>query len=198
MNIYEMYVFHWKKPGFWVRRTTWGKTIAKITDVGPLSGRAPYYGNPVVKADVFDIHTGQRTDTDFIIDTAGTHKTWCWVQPPDWSGEEPFDPKAGRVLINVPFEKNKVASRMGARWSDILDSWWIPEDEKLIGKARDEGFFEPVPGRVFFKLPYEDRVLANRVGAKWEGHQKLWSLPETDVEAIATLEQAGYQRVPND
>jgi hypothetical protein len=30
MNIYEMYVEHWKQPGFWIRRTTWGNTIAKI------------------------------------------------------------------------------------------------------------------------------------------------------------------------
>ena len=137
MNIYEMYVEHWRQPGFWVRRTTWGNTIAKIKHVGELSGRAPYYGNPEVVAVVFDLHTGEVKDAHFVIDTAGTYKTWRWVQPPDWSTDAPFDPKAGRVILNVPFAENSRASRIGARWSDLLGAWWIAAELSKHQRGRD-------------------------------------------------------------
>lgn len=106
-------------------------------------------------------NTGQLKESGFLIDTAGTYKTWRWVQPPEWSDDEPFDPKAGRVLLNVPFEKNKAASRIGARWSDLLDSWWIPEDQELIQKAHKLGFFAPTPERVYFKIPFNEKDIAN-------------------------------------
>lgn len=199
MNIYGMYIHHWKQVGFWVRRTTWGNTIAKITHVGELTGRAPYFGSPIVRADVFDLHTGEIKDKGFVIETAGTYKTWRWVQPPEWSGEPPFDPKAGRLILNVPFEMNKTASRIGARWSDLLQGWWIPvDDEKKVKKAREHGFFDPLPEpvpRVCFAIPYEQRAIANSVKAKWDGGLKLWCLPNTDMEGIATFERAGFQKI---
>lgn len=140
MNIYQMYVEFGRKSGFWIRRTTWGHTIAKIAFVGPLSGRAPYYGNPEVVATVFDIHTGSVKDERFLIDTAGTYKTWRWVQPPEWSGEAPFDPKAGRIILDVPFDLNKKVSARGARWSDLLGAWWIAEeDQAALKKMSDLG-----------------------------------------------------------
>lgn len=196
MNIYEMYVHHWKKPGFWVRRTTWGNTIAKIIYVGEFSGRAPYYGNPEVRVDVYDIHTGVLKDKNFLIETAGTYKTWRWVQPPEWSGEPPFDPKAGRLILYVPFEKNKVASKMGARWSDFLGGWWIPEDdEMMVAKANSLGFMTPPPPpepKVFFSIPYEQKSIANSVKAKFESALKLWSLPASDETGISTLGEVGF------
>jgi len=42
-----MYVEYWKKPGFWIMRTSWSNTVAKVEFVGELTGRAPYFGNPV-------------------------------------------------------------------------------------------------------------------------------------------------------
>jgi len=192
LNIYEMYVFHWKQPGFWISRTTWGNTIAKVTHVGELSGAAPYYGNPEVLADVYDLHTGELKERGFVIDTAGTFKTWRWVQPPEWSEDAPFDPKAGRVLLNVPFAKNKAAKRIGARWSDMLKAWWIPEDAQMVQKAKEAGLFDPVPERLYFEVSYQDRHIPKQAGARWDSRIKLWSLAEDDEEGIDALKQAGY------
>lgn len=196
MNIYEMYVEHWKQPGFWVRRTTWENTIAKIKHVGELSGRSPYYGNPEVVAVVFDLHTGEVKDEHFVIDTAGTYKTWRWVHPPSWSSDSIFEPKAGRVILNVPFAENRRASNIGARWSGLLGAWWIAEaDEKAFAKAKALGFMEPVTSLIFFSAFYEQRQIAKDAGAKWEGGKKQWSLPVTNLEAIAKLREAGFQEV---
>lgn len=196
MNIYEMYVEHWKQAGFWVRKTTWGKTIAKVKQVGELSGRPPYYGNPEVVAVVFDLYTGEIKDEHFVIDTAGTYKTWRWVDPPIWSSDTPFDPKAGRIILNVPIAENRRASRLGARWSNLLGAWWIAEtDETALAKAKSLGFMKPVTPLLFFSVPYEQRLEAKKVGAKWESGMKLWSLPVTNFEAIATLRAAGFQEV---
>ncbi|MDH4565939.1 hypothetical protein E8E95_04540 [Pseudomonas sp. BN414] len=196
MNIYEMYVEHWKRPGFWVRRTTWGNTIAKIKEVGELVGRAPYYGNPQVVAVVFDLHTGELKDEYFVIDTAGTYKTWRWVNPPSWSGEPDFDPKAGRAILNVPYAENRRASSIGARWSALLGAWWIAEtDEKALAKAKDRGYMEPIPHRIYFSGTFEQRLTAKDSGAKWESRKQLWSLPTTETEAIDKLRIAGFQEV---
>lgn len=152
MNIYEMYVEHWKRPGFWIRRTTWGNTIAKVIEVGEFAGRAPYYGNPQVIAVVYDMQTGDVKDKWFEVPAAGTYKTWRWVHPPEWSGEGAFDAAAGRVVLNVPFEENRRASRMGVRWSDLLGAWWISyEDTKALAKAKERGYLDPPPplGSIF-------------------------------------------------
>ncbi|MBY0239154.1 MAG: hypothetical protein K2X55_07555 [Burkholderiaceae bacterium] len=103
--------------------------------MGELVGRAPYFNNPDVHADIFDLTTGALKEANAIIPVPGTFKTWRWIQPPVWSGEPEFDPKAERILLDVPFELNKKVSRLGARWSDVLDSWWIAEDNATaLGK----------------------------------------------------------------
>jgi hypothetical protein len=58
-NVFEMFVEFGQKPGFWLRRTTWGNTCAKVVSVGKFKGPPPYYGNPPVLADIFDLHTGE-------------------------------------------------------------------------------------------------------------------------------------------
>ncbi|MCO4322301.1 DUF5710 domain-containing protein [Aliidiomarina quisquiliarum] len=182
MNIYQMYVEHWRKPGFWVQRTTWGNTIAKITFVGELTGKPPYYGNPKVIATVYDIHTGEVKDQDFVIDTAGTYKTWRWVQPPKWSGESDFDPKKGRILLNIPFSENKKASSMGARWSEALGAWWIPEDDaSLLEKANKRGYLTPPEARVHFNVGFENKEIAKQAGGVYHTDTKTWSFSETDL-----------------
>lgn len=116
-----------------------GNTIAKVTIIGPLPNRPPY-GNPEVIATVFDIHTGLVKNEQFVIDAAGTYKTWRWVQPPEWSSEAPFDPKAGRIVLDVPFDLNKEVSARGARWADVLNAWWIAEeDQAALKKIADLG-----------------------------------------------------------
>ncbi len=89
MNIYQMYVENGKRPGFWIGRTTWGNTIARVISVGPLKGPAPYFGNPEVVARVYDIHTGAVKDERFVITTAGTYKTWFRAEAPEWAWDFP-------------------------------------------------------------------------------------------------------------
>ena len=43
-----MFVANERQP-FWLRRTTWGNTCAKVVEVGEFKGPPPYYGNPKVK-----------------------------------------------------------------------------------------------------------------------------------------------------
>ena len=66
MNIYQMYKHNDNKVGFWVRRRTWGKTIAQVKFVGnktsgKLKGRAPYHNNPEVLCELYDLRTGKKT-----------------------------------------------------------------------------------------------------------------------------------------
>lgn len=191
-----MYVEHWRKPGFWVQRTTWGNTIAKITFVGELTGKPPYYGNPKVIATVYDIHTGEVKDQDFVIDTAGTYKTWRWVQPPKWSGESDFDPKKGRILLNIPFSENKKASSMGARWSDALGAWWIPEDDaSLLEKANKRGYLTPPEARVHFNVGFENKEIAKQAGGVYHTDTKTWSFRETDTIAIEIMNAKGFFQI---
>jgi hypothetical protein len=63
VNIYEMYVQNGNRADFWVRRAKWTTVIARVVDVaskteGPLTGTPPYYGNPSVTAQFFNVHTG--------------------------------------------------------------------------------------------------------------------------------------------
>jgi len=54
-NVFQMYVANGQKPGFWLCRTSWGNTCAKVVSVVELKGPPPYYGNPKVRADIFDL-----------------------------------------------------------------------------------------------------------------------------------------------
>ena len=56
-NVFEMFVANRRQP-FWLRRTTWGNTCAKVVDVGEFKRPPPYCGNPRVFADIYDLHTG--------------------------------------------------------------------------------------------------------------------------------------------
>ena len=63
MNIYQMYEINNNEAGFWVIRDSWGKTVAKVTMIGKqtsgkLKGRPPYYNNPTVFCELYDLDTG--------------------------------------------------------------------------------------------------------------------------------------------
>ena len=70
MNIYEMYYRNNKQFGFWVKRDSWSKTIAKVISIEgvkegeDINGIAPYFNNPKVVAEYYkefqreSCHTG--------------------------------------------------------------------------------------------------------------------------------------------
>lgn len=84
-NIFKMYVANGEQPGFWIRRTTWENTCAQVTSIGPFTGPAPYFGNPIVLADVYDLETGKLRDKDVKIPVPGTYKTWRRIDAPIWA-----------------------------------------------------------------------------------------------------------------
>ena len=193
ISIFSMCAANGGQPGFWIWRITWGNRIAKVKHVED-ERQSSLGSKPLVWATVYNLHTGEITEDDFKIDTGGTVSDWCWAHPPSWSGEPPHDLRAGKVLLNVPFEENRKAKALGARWSDVLDSWCVDDtNEKALAKAKSLGYLEPEPERVFFSIPYEQRQLASDVKAKWEKHARLWSVPMSDQDAINQLQAAGFE-----
>jgi hypothetical protein len=74
MNVYEMYYENNKNFGFWIKRNSWGYSIAKVisiegvTEGEDIPGYAPYYSNPKVIAEFYketnkdDCHSGNLED----------------------------------------------------------------------------------------------------------------------------------------
>lgn len=92
-NLFEMFVANGARPGFWLRRTTWSNSCARVTSVGPLTGPAPYFGNPNVYADLYDLTSGELREANARLPAAGTYKTWRQIEPPAWAvgGRDPDD-----------------------------------------------------------------------------------------------------------
>jgi len=91
MNIYGMFVANERRVPFWV--TKWGAQVLRVTGVGELRGRPPYYGNPRVTGTVFSLYRdGERTQTFAPVEnrdiSAGTYN-WVWVEPTDAQIEGP-------------------------------------------------------------------------------------------------------------
>jgi hypothetical protein len=82
-NVFEMYVSNCG-PGFWVRRTTWGNTCARIVRIGEMTKPGPYFGNPSVLMDVYSLE-GQLKEEAAALPVAGTYLTWRKIDPPDWA-----------------------------------------------------------------------------------------------------------------
>lgn len=59
-NVYQMYIANGNQAGFYVRRANWKPgTYARVVSIdgresGPLTGRAPYFGNPTVLVDFYN------------------------------------------------------------------------------------------------------------------------------------------------
>jgi hypothetical protein len=84
LNVYQMFDAADRQVGFWLTRTTWSEKVARVTHVGELKGPPPYYGNPKVKADLYDASSGRLISTGIEITAAGTYKTWRSAPEPSW------------------------------------------------------------------------------------------------------------------
>jgi hypothetical protein len=143
-------------PGFWIRRTTWSGTLARIVRVGPLTGPAPYFGSPSALMDTYSLD-GERREALAPVPGAGTYKTWRRIEPPSWAEDEslrPLDDPAidaalaalnrrrrkepgarsprqadqstDRIMLVVSIEREDEAKAIGARWSPTIKVWWLP------------------------------------------------------------------------
>lgn len=90
-NLFQMFVGNGQQPGFWLRRTTWSDSCARVTSVGPLTGPAPYYGNPKVHADIYNLTTGELREANARLPAAGTYKTWRLIDAPIWAAGMTLD-----------------------------------------------------------------------------------------------------------
>lgn len=168
MNIYEMYLAN-RGAGFWVRRQSWERTVARITSVGPLEGRAPYYGNPQVLTDVYDLIAGALKEVNAALSCAGNY-TYERIDPPSWvatvklsqitdPGPSPEvmaleDARLARqiraaerrastpkVFLNVPFERKDEVKALGAKWDPEHRGWWLPANNTAVLKRACEAGF---------------------------------------------------------
>jgi hypothetical protein len=85
-NVFEMMVAN-GGPGFWVRRTTWDATCARVIGNGPFTMPAPYFGNPPIVMDVYDLQ-GRLKDGLAKMPVPGTFKTWRKIPEPSWAATE--------------------------------------------------------------------------------------------------------------
>jgi hypothetical protein len=81
-SIYDMYLAHRCQVGFWIKRKTWGDLCAQVTFVGELEPRAPAYGQPPVRADVYHFRSGVLKQADVEITAAASSSRWQEIPPP--------------------------------------------------------------------------------------------------------------------
>jgi hypothetical protein len=165
-NVFEMCVAN-GGPGFWIRRTTWGATCARLVGIGEFTKPSPYYGSPSVVMDVYSLK-GELKEGLAWVRAAGTYKTWRRIEPPAWADEVELRPlsdpaisaaihslnkrrgktaealaKSEKMFLSVPFERKDEAKGLGARWSPSDKRWWIlATNEKALAKARALGFLK--------------------------------------------------------
>lgn len=86
-NVYQM----WFEPAnpsgtLWLTRTTWSSVLAEVKSVGKPTGPPPYYGNPKVLVDIFNLD-GTIRERGAVLSAAGTYKTYRQIPAPPWGGD---------------------------------------------------------------------------------------------------------------
>jgi hypothetical protein len=81
-----MYIENERKTGFWIRRWSWERRCAKVTEVAELTGKPPYYNNPKIFVDFYDIETGKPRDRHQELSCAGNY-TYIAIDEPRWPTE---------------------------------------------------------------------------------------------------------------
>ena len=117
-NVYEMFVAL-GGPGFWIRRTTWGATCARIVGIGPMTKPGPYFGNPSVLMDVYSL-AGELKEGLSQVRVPGTYKTWRRIPAPSWAehcGLRPLDDPAISAALQALDRKRHRASGKDQKWS---------------------------------------------------------------------------------
>ncbi|ATU92892.1 hypothetical protein B5P45_26075 [Phyllobacterium zundukense] len=157
VNVFEMFVAH--GAGFWVRRTTWVGTCARVVRVGAMTAPGPYFGNPSVLMDVYTLD-GQLTDEAAQLPAAGTYKTWRQIEPPVWAVSANLrqleDPALDAALARFDKKRHKSDSRQGA---DKVEKIWLV-------------------------VTYAQKEEAKKLGARWSPTEKAWWLPASNSAAI--------------
>jgi hypothetical protein len=84
LTVVQMYVANARQPGSWIRRWSWENTCALVKLVGDITGPPPYYGNPKVWADYYDLTTGELKNKDTPVSSPNTYG-YHRMDPPPWA-----------------------------------------------------------------------------------------------------------------
>lgn len=69
----------------------------------------------------------------------------------------------------VSFADKDIAKEFGAKWSADDKTWIAPDD--TVAKMMDAQGFARMVGHIPFKIPFDDKNDAKKLGAVWhEGH----------------------------
>ena len=107
-----------------------------------------------------------------------------------------------RTWLNVPYTARNTAKKLGARWDRDNKRWYAPEGVDLaplrpfLSEQQQErdmavsGSVSTVERRAekptALHVPYEDKELAKKLGARWDRERKQWYAPVgTDLEPLS-------------
>lgn len=107
-----------------------------------------------------------------------------------------------RTWLNVPYTSRNTAKKLGARWDRDNKRWYAPEGVDLaplrpfLSEQQQErdmaasGSASTVERRAekptALHVPYEDKELAKKLGARWDRERKQWYAPAgTDLEPLS-------------
>jgi hypothetical protein len=84
MNVYQMWMTSRDNAeGVWLTRTTWPGVCVRVTSVGEIKGPSPFFGNPKVLGDLYDMD-GTLKQSGVSLPMPGTSKTWRQIPAPAW------------------------------------------------------------------------------------------------------------------
>lgn len=103
------------------------------------------------------------------------------------------EPGQERIYIDVPFSEKEEAKGLGARWDRQQQSWYLGEgaDKQLLERWPIKNVSELAlkeksdEVRTYLAVPYEERLAAKALGAKWDKRHKSWYV-NTDEGREAT------------
>lgn len=107
-----------------------------------------------------------------------------------------------RTWLNVPYTARNTAKKLGARWDRDNKRWYAPEGVDLaplrpfLSEQQQErdmavsGSVSTVERRAekptALHVPYEDKELAKKLGARWDRERKQWYAPTgIDLEPLS-------------
>lgn len=114
----------------------------------------------------------------------------------------PQETSSEKTWLNVPYTSRNTARKLGARWDRDNKRWYAPEGVDLaplrpfLSEQQQErdmavsGSASTVERRAekptALHVPYEDKELAKKLGARWDRERKQWYAPAgTDLEPLS-------------
>ena len=165
---------------FWVVRRTWRNAVARVTHVTPLDNhaRAPYYGNPEVKMDLYTYDTGQLREENISLSCPGT-SSYCEFDTETW----PAMPKVNSIPLLEPdpiFRKRLIASQ-----------------KQAARKQRKEAQRDAKPRFYFVSNPLflreKNRLFSRDFYVRWDKEKRLWWCLQDDLTTQNMLRSFGCE-----